>query len=870
METSLLATKLFIPPARPGLVPRPRLMERLQAALTCRLTLISAQAGYGKSTVLTQWISENKLPGGTAWFSLDEGDNDPVRFWDYFVAALRTLRHTTGEAALALLHSPQPYPTESVLTALINDLASDSIDLVVVLDDYHLIKSKPIHDGIAFLLDHLPPRMHLVIATRADPHLPLAHLRGRGQMVEIGADDLRFTVEETADLLKETQGPPLSEEDIAALNARTEGWAVGLKMAGLSMRGRKDVKTFLATFTGSHRYVMDYLTEELVKQQPEEIRDFLLKTSVLERLTGPLCDSVTGRSDSRDMLLKEESAFGGFLMPLDESRQWYRYHHLLAELLRHQLERVSGAAELTRLHQRASQWYEDHGFPDDAVCHAMAARDWERAVRLITNFGDRRHKSGEYATLLDWVKAIPEEVMRDHPSLYLLHSRALLAINDLDTAEACLRNLGPVSQNDPNLQGEIASLMARIAMSRGNSARAMELSKSAMVSLGADNLDERSRMSHLQGFILFEKGLYDEAEPLLIQGYQGALLSEDYEVAVAALNFLAVITSKRGRLRQAVSLLRQAVSLAEASPASNTARLSLSSALYEMNELEEAARQQQRVNEISPPKGNVQAYFFLAHTRLAQGNVAGAILAADKSDQLVKDLGLARYGRARHAAYRVLLAIRQGDQDATAHWRNQLSEYADSLPFWLSHVPYRALIACGERATAAEQLQTFCRRNANADVWGILLKIRVCQALAAATPAEALSFLAEALTIGQPEGYIRSFVDESRPLTPLLRKALSQGITPEYTRRLLNIIEDEERRRHAPSDLVASLPSGALSNRELEILRLVAAGLSNKQIADRLIIALGTAKTHVHRIFEKLNAKDRLQAVTRARELKLV
>ena len=356
METPLLATKLNIPPVRPQIVPRPRLIEKLKEGLSYNLVLISAPAGFGKTTLVSEWIRLSQPQIQAPWVSLDEADNDPVRFWDYFIAALKMHWPATNESTSAMLHSPQPYPSESILTALINDLTTVSDDFAVVLDDYHLIKNEAIHAGMTFLLEHMPPKMHLIIATRVDPELPLSRFRGRGTMLEIGADDLRFTLDETGALLQGLLGVTLSPEDIRALLERTEGWVVGLKMAALSLRGQQDVRSFLSTFTGSQRYVMDYLMEEVLKQQSEQVQDFLLKTSVLERLSGSLCDFVVEGGDSAEMLRELERKHL-FIVPLDESRQWYRYHHLFADLLRHQLKVKSGAKEVSRLHQRAGQWY---------------------------------------------------------------------------------------------------------------------------------------------------------------------------------------------------------------------------------------------------------------------------------------------------------------------------------------------------------------------------------------------------------------------------------------------------------------------------------------------------------------------------------
>ena len=875
METSLLATKLFVPAARHGLVPRPRLMDLLPAVLCPGLVLVSAPAGFGKTTLLAEWTRQNEPTVPTAWISLDEGDNDPVRFWDYFIAALRTLRPTAGETASAMLHSPQPYSTESVLTALINDITAVAEDFAIVLDDYHFVKSGPIHAGITFLLDHLPPKMHLIIATRADPPLPLARFRGRGTMLEIGADDLRFTLEEATALLTELQKAELAAADVGALNARTEGWAVGLMMAALSMGKHKDIPGFIASFTGSHRHVMDYLIEEVLRQQPPSIQDFLLKTSVLERLTAPLCNSLTGHSSSQEMLTRLESSLGGFLVPLDELRQWYRYHHLFAELLRHQLGLTSGAEQVNQLRQMASQWYEANGFPDDAIRHALAARDWPRAMRLLYDPDEKRIKIGETVTLLNWLKAVPEEVLRTHRQLYCQFAQVLINAGDLEAAEAVLNYLRQ-SEDDDDLRGEIAVLEASIASSRREYQRTLELSRKALSLLAPDNLRARSVAAYTLGQIIWDKGFFEEAEPLLTEAFNSARQSGYLQIAGQAVNFLSNIKWHRGNLHEAAEMLEQAIGLAEQSPAFVAPRLSLSSYYYEWNDLDKAAHHQQRLIDLCKINGSlagmVQGYFFLAHTRLAQGEVTGAKIAMDKADQLVVNPGVPQSSVARHAAYRFMFALKQDDSAAILEWGNRVLEYANHMPPFLWHIQQRVLIARGEKAIAAQQLEALYERTTQAGMEGTSVRVIIGQALASATSAEALTFLAKALTKGQPEGHIRTFVDEGRLLAPLLRMAISRRITPEYAGKLLGIIKDEERWRGAKEDdgTVVPPPSELVSKRELEVLRLVAEGLSNRQIADRLSVGLSTAKTHVHRLFEKLNAKDRLQVVNRARELKLI
>lgn len=872
METPLLITKLNVPPARPSLVSRQRLIERLQAGLSCNLILVSAPAGFGKTTILSEWTRCSQPQIAAAWLSIDEGDNDPVRFWDYFVAALKTLQPDVGDRALALFHSPQPLPIESVLMTLINDITAIPGDVTFVLDDYHFVKTPQIHAGITFLLDHLPPRMHLVIATRADPPLPLAHFRGRGVMLEIGADDLRFTLDEAASLLKELEGPELPADDVSALNERTEGWVVGLKMAALSLRRQQDIPGFIAAFTGSQRYIMDYLIEEVLQQQSKEVQDFLLKTSVLGRLTAPLCDALTGRTDSRDMLPNLERA-NLFIVPLDESREWYRYEHLFAELLCHQLETASGTGVVAELHQQASQWYQDNGFLYDAVNHALATRDWERAMSLIYDVSEQQKKTGEMATLLNWLQVVPEEALKTHSKLYLNYGVALLFTSQLDAAEAILSYLEPVAVEDTRMLGNITACQAIIASFRRDIPRTIELSKKALPLLSPADLDIRSSLNLNLAKIQWEMGLFKEAEPLLREAYEIGRQIGNHWIAQIALAYLSGITEMRGRLHQAVEMCQQAIGLAEQSPAAAVPHFFLGDILYELNELQSSVSHLEKALELNRLWGNpgIQEtiYFCLMRTRLAQGDEAGALEAMEKIDELVT-ADSSPLARAYQAGFHLPLVLAQNDLAQAAFWGNRVSEYGDMVPFYLRRFLGPMLVARGQKDAVPAQIRDFYESvqteylSSEWQYW--LITSRIHQALSAPTPEEALTFLAEALNLAQPEGYIRVFVDEGRLLVPLLRKALSQGIIPEYTGKLLTIIEVEKRREGTLSPRT----SGLLSERELEVLRLLAAGASNRQIAQKLIVSLSTAKTHVHNILEKLNAENRAQAVARGRELKLL
>jgi LuxR family maltose regulon positive regulatory protein len=877
VETSILTTKLNIPLTRPQLVTRPRLMERLQEGLNYSLILVSAPAGFGKTTLLSEWVRHNQQQIPTAWVSLDEGDNDPVRFWDYFIASIQTFQTNFAENIMPWLKSSEPPSTEPLIIALINELANIAGDCVIVLDDYHLIESGEIHDGITYLLEHIPAQMHLVVAARADPHLPLAKFRGRGTMLEIGADDLRFTVEDATCLLKELKTPELSADAVAALNDRTEGWAVGLKMAALSISGQKDIHGFISSFTGSQRYVMDYLIEEVLQKQSDETRDFLLKTSVLERLSAPLCDAVTGLQGSRDILLSLERVHL-FIIPLDESRQWYRYEHLFADLLRHQLENICGTEDIKRLHHRASQWYENNNLPDEAIHHALATRDWDKNLPLIKEEVENKIKNGYFVTSLNWLRKIPEDVIHRDLHLCFRYGLILWQTGQYDAAASVADYMEQEVENDDVIvQGYIASLRFNIAMRRGDIERSLELGEKALSLYQSNESFHRSGTASIMGGIYLYKGIFQEARRLLTEGYDAARKSGNNQIAVFAISLLAVMSSLQGNIRVAAEQHQQNIELYEPSTATFRSHFHLSQILYELNDLEAAVGHIHRSIELglligSPGLYGENMYDILAYIRLAQGDEAGLLEALEEADSEVCKIGVSLQDLANHAAYRIILALFQDDLAAAEKWSARLEEYAHALSYEYRHIPLRLLIARGQKSEALEKLQVLYDEAVKSGMHGLMIEYRVYQALAAETQEEALEYLSEALTSAEPEGYIRTFVDEGKLLKSLLEKALSQGITPEYTRKLITIIEAEERLKlkRKRGEGASSPYQALLSERELEILRLIAVDVSNQQIADSLTISLSTVKTHVHHILEKLNAKDRSQAVFYARELELM
>ena len=870
MEISLLKTKLNIPPIRPPLISRPRLIERLQVGLKYSLLLVSAPAGFGKTTLLSEWARQSRPSLQTAWLSLDEGDNDPVRFWNYFIAALQRLQSTIGEQALTSLHSTNMFsaripPIEPVLVLLINDLAAAPSDFTIVLDDYHVINSIQIHGGITYLLEHIPAQIHLVISTRADPPLALARFRGRGALIEIGADDLRFSLEETAGLLKGLNAPRLSSENIESLNDRAEGWAVGLKLAALSMGEQKDISGFIAAFTGSHRYVMDYLIEEVLQKQTVEVRDFLLKTSVLERLTAPLCDAVTGRPDSRELLLELERGHL-FAVPLDETRYWYRYEHLFAELLRHQLQKVMNKEDIRELHRRASRWHEDNHLPNDAITHAVAAQDWERVVGIIEGVIRVRINRGEWVTIRNWLQSFPENVLQKHIFLYIRYCHSLAITGQLDEAVSKLKNFETMFPDDARIQGQIAATQAFLYNLLDDRPRAEEYGRKALSILPLDEVDSQCLACYTLGYMYWKRGLFNEARPLIDQAYQLGLQLGNLTIVATSLHLLAEMDRYGGKLRRAAEQLQQAIRMTGLTPAGAQAYENWACVLGEWNRLEEAVLQMQKAIELgqlgSRREFVSRSITLLAYFRLAQGDETGAAKTLEKACEIAHNFS-SPGAREEHAAFHIMIALMQNDLATASEWGNYIFDAAD-LPFYINLIPARLLIAQGKKIAAAAKLQAMYEETIRGGLQSYTIRIRLYQAFAAEDEDAALAFLADALSMAEPEGYIRTFVDEGTLLAPLLEKAISKGICPEYAARLLGIMQ-KERQAH-----LAVEKKRLLSQRELEVLRLLAEGLANRQICQRLALSPNTAKTHIRHILEKLDSQSRLQAVVRARELKLI
>ncbi|HYF63465.1 MAG TPA: LuxR C-terminal-related transcriptional regulator [Herpetosiphonaceae bacterium] len=870
MPTPILATKLYIPPPRPNSVPRPRLIERLDAGLDGKLTLLSAAAGFGKTTLLSAWLAGSARPA--AWLALDEGDSDPGRFLAGLVAALRTIAPGLAFSALGLLGSPQPALPEAILAALLNDIAAIPEHFTLVLDDYHALDSRPVDQAMAVLLERMPPQMHLVIATREDPDLPVARLRGRGQLTELRVTDLRFTRAEAAGFLNQAMGLKLSADDIAALESRTEGWIAGLQLAALSMQRQPDAAGFIASFTGSHHFVMDYLLEEVLHQQPPGVQAFLLGTAVLDRLCGPLCDAVLADPATPGQATLEYLEHANlFIIPLDNERRWYRYHHLFADLLRQRLQQGAAGLAADELHGRASRWYEANGLEIEAFQHAAAANDIARAERLIEGRGMPLHFRGVLLPVLNWLKGLPSGVLDSRPALWTTYASVLLATGQvaaceqkLLAAESALGHLPPDRQTRDTL-GRIAAIRATMAVSQHEVAAIVDHSRRALEHLDPANLAFRTSTAwklgyayQLQGDRAAARQAYDE---VIAQGES----SGNTIFTIMALIALGSLEHGDNQLHQAFETFGRVLRLLgdQSPPVVCEAYLGLARICYEWNDLDAAHEHAQRGVALAQQLQNsdrvIACDLFLARLALARSDLAGAAALVARAGQLV------RWHNFTHqmpdlAAAQALLALRLGDLAGAAR-------LAQKLP--LSQA--RVLLAQGDPAGALAVLEPY-RREMDARAWDDeRLKVRVLEAVAlhaGGDPAGAAGPLGEALALAEPGGLVRVFVDEGRPMARLLASAAALGVRPDAIEPLLAALE-AERRDDAPA--APALPLGEpLSQRELEILRLIAEGRSNGEIGERLFLALSTVKGHTRNIFGKLQVQRRTEAVARARELGLI
>ncbi len=874
MSVPILTTKLYIPPLRPKTIRRPHLIKRLHEGLHSnqgfgrKLTLISAAAGFGKTTLLSEWLSLYEQP--TAWLSLDEGDSDPARFLTYLVAALQTIAPDVGKGVLAALQSPQPPAPEAILASLLNDIAAIPHPFLLVLDDYHTLDAPPVDQALAFLLDYLPPQMHLVIATREDPPLPLARLRARGQLGELRAADLRFTATEAAEFLNRVMGLKLTAAEIDTLENRTEGWSAGLHLAALSLQGRGDVAPFIEAFSGSHRFVLDYLVEEVLHRQPAQVQEFLLHTAVLDRLCAPLCDAILRDTAGQETLAYLERA-NLFLVPLDNERRWYRYHHLFGDLLRQRLHQQQ--PELAPdLHIRASIWYEANNLELEAFHHATAAQDIDRAERLLEGRGMPLLFRGAVRPVLNWLGSLPTAVLDAHPSLWVMYASALLFITQTDgveerlqAAEAALQGR-ELDEKTRDLMGHIATIRATVAVTRHDVETILTQSRRALENLHPRSLPIRTAANWALGYACHLQGDRSAAGQAYAEAIAISQAIGHYIIHLMATIGLANIQEMQTHLLLAVETYRQAIELAGEPPlpVACEAFLGLARIAYEQNDLMAAQRYADQSGQLARQFAQYDRFvavdLFRARLKLAQGDTPRAAALVAQAEQAARqyqfDLQLPEV-----TAVHILVLLQQNNVTAAT----QLAQMAD-LPISQARVH----LAQGEPAAALTLLESW-RWQAETRGWADeRLKAMVLQAVAYQAQGEggtAVSLLRDALTLAEPGGFIRLFVDEGPPLAQLLAEVAAQGWMPEYTGKLLAAFAAEQRKdlNQADSSLVEPL-----SERELEVLRLIAQGLSNQEIGARLFLALDTVKGHNRRIYDKLGVQRRTEAVARARELGLL
>jgi LuxR family maltose regulon positive regulatory protein len=869
---TILATKLHVPTLRNKRVLRARLVERLQAGEDCKLTLVSAPAGFGKTTAISEWIPNSNRPA--AWLSLDEDDNDPSHFLSYFIAALQQIHPGIGQEVLRAVAVPQPPPMDALLAPLINEVAGVAQPFTLVLDDYHLITSPVIDQAITLLLERSPAQMHIVMATREDPDLPLHRLRARGQLNELRAADLRFTPDEAGGFLTQTMALRLSPAEIASLETRTEGWIAGLQLAALSMQGVADTTKFIQSFAGSHRYILDYLLEEVLNKQPHAMQEFLLSTSVLGRLCGPLCDALLhapANGSQRTLEALEQANL--FIIPLDHERKWYRYHHLFGELLRQRLSVSQGAGRVNDLHLRASQWLEDQGFDLEAFHHAAAAGDIDRAERLIDGKGIPLHLRGAATTILNWLAGLPAEAKNAKPALWWRHA-ALLLVNghttgveeNLNAAQTALQGATP-DDKTRNLIGQIATARATLALTRYQTDEMLAQAQRALEYLHPARLSTRANALWAMGYAHFMRKDYAASRNAFSDSIALSERAGDTFALILATTGLGSVQEVQNQLHAAAETYRRVLRIAGEQPLqiANEAHHGLARILYEWNDLAGAEQHARQGLEFARQYESVIDRFLLvemtlARVKRAQGDAAGAMALLEQAAASAQHRNF-QHRLPEIAAAKVAVLIRQNKQ---AEAMQLAQEYNLSLS------KAQVLLAQGDAGSAMALLDPM-RRQAEANQWpDEWLNLTTLNAVALHLQGdnkEALTLLEAAMAQAAPERFIRTFADKGQPMAQLLKEAIAQGIMPAHAGELLAAFDAEAETGH--SNKAQSLIE-PLSPREVEVLQLIAQGLSNHEISERLFLALDTVKGHNRRIFEKLGVQRRTEAVARARELGLL
>lgn len=892
MQNTLLTTKLYFPPPRPLFVSRPRLVERLQSGLRGQLTLLSAPAGSGKTTLLSEWRTGPGVGYPVAWISLAPDDNDLTRFLQYLSAALENLQIGLVKEVQPLLQETDVANFEAVLTCLINHLSDLKRESILVLDDYHMIELPVIHQALTFLIDHLPPSLHLVLLTRSDPALPLARLRVRGQLTEIRAEHLCFNMDECVRFINQVMGLNLNDEQVAALEKRTEGWIAGLQLAAISLQGREDIAGFVSAFTGSNRYIVDYLAEEVLARQPEPVREFLLKTSILEQLTGPLCDALTGKSNGRTILAELDHA-NLFIIPLDHERCWYRFHHLFADLLHNHLIHTDPESK-SRLHVQASIWLEENGYLDQAIHHALEARDFKRSARLFCHDHLAIMYNYSISTLDKWIRIFPETFLRANPWLCIAKAHILWTtgrrselLSYTISSEESLAHLvliNQMSKTDQDyciLQGEALTFRSLIAMQENDLAAALAPAQKAVEIIPQN---ERSRIFALGSLCMIYQlsGDIQRATETCSEIISAGRVLNYPSMLTTATYTLAQLQRVQGRLRQAAQTLRKALEYAEHHGQARLfycgiLHLGLAETLYEWNALDEMESETEAGLALSWLGGMsiLVAVGLLARALLksGRGDFPGALSELEEIERACENMNPATY-RDTCRVLRLRWQAAQGDLTGLAEWVSQVDfvvgEKISSHQYSQIHqaAQFLYLLDRGKEVLPVlEKMEAILQASGDAGWLMAVLSVQAIIWKRTGNEPRALACLIQLLTLAEPEGCVRIFLDLGEPMRELLHQVHERGGGSEFTTRLLAAFEP-----HPPAKAVSysTKKPDVLSMREMELLRLISAGRSNKEIASQLVITVGTVKRHTVNIFTKLDVNNRTEAAAKARKLGLL
>jgi LuxR family transcriptional regulator, maltose regulon positive regulatory protein len=885
---NLLRTKFYVPVVRSNQISRPRLIDLLNKGADKTLILISAPAGYGKSTLVSRWLKETGIP--SAWLSLDAGDNDPIRFLQYLLTAFQPIAQGIGGNLLEML---QPAQHENVINNLTNELASTSDPFVLVLDDFHLINSEAVINIVIYLLEHLPQHVHLVLITRIDPPLPLSRLRVRNQLVDIRGDQLRFTRDEITAFLNDTMMLKLSTDDVSAIETRTEGWIAGLQLAALSMQSSKDIHGFVSAFTGSHHYIMDYLVEEVLRLQPKNVSDFLMQTSILDHICGPLSESVVdtvteGLLDGQ-AILESLERMNLFVIPLDDERHWYRYHHLFADVLKKRLEQHYPNS-ISKLHLRASQWFEQNGLIPEAIRHSLTAGDQDRVIQLIEQNAPFLLIGGELANLRNWIKAV-ESKSKTHPWifiikawLFILTGQPALAEEMLQGAEKLISSLKADTQIKV-MQGAIATGRSYRSFMNGDTNQTATFARQAVEYLPDVDIVSRSIRSistALLGEASLMNGELEEAKQACTEAKKIGQAAGDVPSVIIINCALGRIFIEQGHLHQAAEIYAETLQIATRPDgkklvSAGEAYAESNQIFYEWNNLETALEQVHYCLELCRQWGQETFYakglVMLARLEQVHGNAETAIKNMNMAERLVKEHRFALKYTMWVKNALVRFWIEQGNLEKASDIVQESGITADDEIPYLREPEFMALLrlilAQGNYDAALDLSKRLLQKAEAGKRIGRVIEILVLQALifqGRKDTEQAMAAMKKALSLAKQERYIRTFIDEGEPMVRLLHLARSRQIETEYVTDLLSLVE----KTTGTTTLAPKLVSEPLTMREVEVMKLIEAGCSNQEIAEKLFISFTTVKRHISNIYTKLDVKSRTQAIAIGKELKLL